>query len=165
MTNPTPLIITNKFPSWIIQDKNQPPSLAGPAGASDRLGLIYFCFRAETTIPPHFTPAPDTVASQVARQMVTEKGGGIWDKRREWPVCRVICHVSSDLCHLRGPIIVSSWHHRAPDPHPVSPANPGARGEMWKIFWVWLWTHFSSVPRLELLPGCPSCLTGASARQ
>ena len=111
MTNPTPLIITNKFPSWIIQDKNQPPSLAGPAGASDRLGLIYFCFLAETTNYSS-TFYPSTRHSHQPSSQTNGHGeGGIWDKRREWPLCCVICHVSSDLCHLRGPIIVSSWHH------------------------------------------------------
>ena len=153
MTNPNPLIITNKFPSWIIQDKNQPPSWPSRP-ASDRLGLIYFCFLAETSIPPFYPNTRNSPQSLAARQMVRRGQPSSSQRKGESSWCAqcqsVICHVSSDLCHLRGNhrvILTSAWHHRDTDPHTVSPANPdqaGAGGEIIKIFWVWWGTYFYS---------------------
>ena len=180
MTNPNPLIITNKFPSWIIQDKNQPPSWPSRP-ASDRLGLIYFCFLAETSILPFYPstrnrPQQPDKWSGGGQPSSSQRRG---DKRREWLVsAHRSVSVSSVMCHLTcvvsGAIIVSSWHqsditetlthiqcHQLTQP-------AGAGGEIIKIFWVWWGTYFYSACWrifVELLPGWPSWLPGARAGQ
>ena len=183
MTNPNPLIITNKFPSWIIQDKNQPPSWPSRP-ASDRLGLIYFCFLAETSIPPFYPntrtrntlqePSRQTNGQEGTDFIFWEKG----DKRREWLMCAhrsvslssVMCHLT---CVISGAIIVSSWHH--PDItetlthilcHQLTPLKPGPGARLLKYFESDE-EHIFTRPSVfvELLPGWLSWLPGARVGQ
>ena len=124
MTNPNPLIITNKFPSWIIQDKNQPPS-SGRARHLTSSGWFISVFWRKHLFSysgcQPSSPAPETVPEsspaqprgQAHKQSRQKKNKTKERVAGDVTLCQcVICHVSSDLCHLRGPIFVSSWHPR-----------------------------------------------------
>ena len=177
MTNPNPLIITNKFPSWIIQDKNQPPFLASqpPRHLTDSGWFISVFWRKHPFL--HFTPTPDTVPSQGARQMVrgpafilTEKGN--MRQKERVAVVVTLCHLSCVIWPVSSPganhRVSLTWPAiaRALTHISVSPANPAQPGA--RVAWTYFESDYQHIllhAGAELLPGWPSCLSGARARQ
>ena len=108
MTNPNPLIITNKFPSWIIQDKNQPPSSARPRHLTSSGWFISVFWRKHlfsySGCQPS-SPAPETVPESSPAQPRGHKHTSSLvrrkiKQRREWLVMWHCVSVSSVMCHL-----------------------------------------------------------------
>ena len=146
MTNPNPLIITNKFPSWIIQDKNQPPSWPSRP-ASDRLGLIYFCFLAETSILPFYPSTrnrpqqPDKWSGGDSPHLPREaetKGESGWWVHTAVSVCHLSCVIwpvsspGQSSCH--PDISVTSPRHWPTSSVTSSPGQPGPGARLLKYF-------------------------------